>query len=245
MKLNNSSSRPLYSQLMQNILNAIETGVYNPGEKLPNEADLCEIYGVSRITVRRAIQELAEEGYLERKQGKGTFITRTKLARELISVDGFTDFSMKIGKNPSKRILACDEIAATPSIAESLQLEVGSPVLKLERIMFIDNEPFLIDVAHYSLERFPNLTFRIHEYPSSYDALKFIYEVDPKKGSSKKTLTVTSATSKDAEYLKCDVGDTLYNIDKTVYDTNLKPIHISNFKVPTTLVAFTITTEQE
>lgn len=245
MKLNNSSSRPLYSQLMQNILDAIETGVYNPGEKLPNEAELCEIYGVSRITVRRAIQELAEEGYLERKQGKGTFITRTKLARELISVDGFTDFSMKIGKNPSKRILACDEIAATPEIAESLKLAIGSPVLKLERIMFIDNEPFLIDVAHYSLERFPNLTVRIHEYASSYDALKFIYDVDPKKGSSKKTLTVISASSKDADYLKCEIGDTLYNIDKTVYDTNRKPIHISNFKVPTTLVAFTITTEQE
>lgn len=240
MKLNNSSSSPLYFQLKTNIKDAIEKGVYQPGEKLPNEAELCEIYGVSRITVRRAIQDLADEGFLERKQGKGTFITKTKVARELISVSGFTDFSKQIGKNPSKRILSLEEISAPPEIADALQIEAGSPVLRLARLMYIDEQPFLIDVAHYSLERFPNLTTRIHEYASSYDVLKFIYHIDIYSGTSKKILTVNPATDKDAEYLNCEIGDTIFNIDKIVYDKHGVPIHTSNFKVPTSLVAFTI-----
>jgi GntR family transcriptional regulator, frlABCD operon transcriptional regulator len=241
MKLNNSSSSPLYFQLKTNIKDAIEKGGYQPGEKLPNEAELCEIYGVSRITVRRAIQDLADEGFLERKQGKGTFVTRTKVARELISVDGFSGFSKQLGKNPSKRVLACEEIGASTEIAEALNIEAGSPVLRLARLMYIDGLPFQVDIAHYSLERFPNLTARIHEYASSYDVLKYIYNVDLSSSTSKKVLTVNPATDKDAEYLNCEIGDTIFNIDKVVYDEQGLPIHTSNFKIPTSLVAFTIT----
>src|SRR3954447_18057502 len=119
MKLNNSISTPLYDQLKQILKDAIGQGVYKSGEKLPNETELCDLYGVSRITVRRAIQDLADDGFLERKQGKGTFVTRTKITRELVSIDGFTDFSKQMGKTPSKRTISCEEIKATPEIAES------------------------------------------------------------------------------------------------------------------------------
>jgi GntR family frlABCD operon transcriptional regulator len=242
MKLNSSISKPLYDQLKQNIKEAIDQGVYKQGEKVPNETELCEIYGVSRITVRRAIQELADEGFLERKQGKGTFVTRTKFAREMVSVDGFTDFSKQLGKNPSKRILVCEEINATPQIAEALQITVDSPVLRLVRLMFIDNLPFTIDETHYSLERFPNLTARFLEHTSTYDVLQNIYKVNIKSGTSKKIITVTPASSIEANYLDCEIGDTLFNIDKTVFDENGVPIHTSNFKTQTDLIALTITT---
>lgn len=78
MKLNNASSLPLYEQLMINIKDEMDKGVYKAGDRIPNEAELCDLYSVSRITVRRAIQELVEEGLLERKQGKGTFVSRKK-----------------------------------------------------------------------------------------------------------------------------------------------------------------------
>jgi GntR family frlABCD operon transcriptional regulator len=242
MKLNTESSLPLYLQLKQNIKDGIQNGQYLPGSKLPNESDLCEIYGISRITVRRAISELADEGFLERKQGKGTFVKRSKMARELINVNGFTDFSKQLGKNPSKKTIVCEEAKADKEIAESLQIPAGSPVLKLCRVMYIDQEPFLIDLAHYSLERFPNLLERIHEHTSSYQVLENIYNIDIKNSTSKKVITAIQANHEDSEHLDCEIGETLFNIYKTVYDQDQVPIHTSNFKVPASLVAFTITT---
>jgi GntR family transcriptional regulator, frlABCD operon transcriptional regulator len=242
MKLNNSISTPLYDQLKQIIKDSIVQEVYKQGERLPNEAELCEIYGVSRITVRRAIQELTEEGLLERKQGKGTFVMRTKLARELVSVDGFTDFNKQLGKNPSKRILVCEEIKATPLIAESLKIAVDTPVLRLARLMFINDYPFTLDETHYSLERFPDLARHFLENVSTYDVLKKIYNVNLNSSSTHKIITVVQATGHEAEYLDCEIGDTLFNIDKIVYDENKAPIHTSNFKTRTELIALTITT---
>lgn len=242
MKLNNSISTPLYDQLKQIIKDSILQEVYKQGERLPNETELCEIYGVSRITVRRAIQELTEEGLLERKQGKGTFVMRTKLERELVSVDGFTDFNKQLRKKPSKRILVCEKIKASPKIAESLHIAINTPVLRLVRLMFMDDCPFTLDETHYSLERFPELASHFLENISTYDVLKNIYKVNMNSGSSHKIITVVPATSLEAEYLDCEIGDTLFNIDKIVYDENKVPIHTSNFKTRTELIALTITT---
>lgn len=242
MKLNNSISTPLYDQLKQIIKDALLQGVYKQGERLPNETELCEIYGVSRITVRRAIQELTEERLLERKQGKGTFVMRTKLARELVSVDGFTDFQKRLGKNPSKRILVCEEINATPKIAESLQIDINAPVLRLVRLMFTDNYPFTLDETHYSLERFPDLARHFLDNSSTYDVLKKVYKVNMNNGSTQKIITVVPAAAHEANHLDCDIGETLFNIDKIIFDVNKVPIHTSNFKTRTELIALTITT---
>ncbi|MEH7116299.1 UTRA domain-containing protein [Neobacillus vireti] len=242
MKLNNSISTPLYDQIKQSIMDAIDKGTYKQGEKLPNETEFCEFYGVSRITVRRAILELGEEGFLERKQGKGTFVTRKKIERELVSVDGFTDFSKYLGKTPSKRILVCEEIKATSKIAETLKIAIDSPVLRLVRLMYINEVPFTLDEAHYSLERFPRLTEHFLESASTYEAIKKVYNVNLNTCSSHKTITVTPATGLEAEYLTCEIGDTLFNIEKIVFDENKIPIHTSNFKTRTELIALTITT---
>ncbi|MGG3469183.1 UTRA domain-containing protein [Neobacillus pocheonensis] len=242
MKLNSSISTPLYDQLKQIIKDSIFQEVYKQGERLPNETELCEIYGVSRITVRRAIQELTEEGLLDRKQGKGTFVMRNKLARELVSVDGFTDFHKHLGKNPSKRILVCEEIKATPTISESLHIAQNAPVLRLVRLMFTDDYPFILDETHYSLERFPDLASHFLENSSTYDVLKNIYKVKLNNSSTYKIITVIPAPGLEAEYLDCEIGDTLFNFDKIVYDENKVPIHTSNFKTRTDLIALTITT---
>lgn len=242
MKLDSSISTPLYDQLKQKLREAINQGEYKQGEKLPNETELCDIYGVSRITVRKAIQELCDEGFLERKQGKGTFVMKKRVTREMVTVDGFTDFVKLLGKRPTKKILLCEEMKATPKLAESLQIEEDAPVLRLLRLMYVDGQPFTIDETHYSLERFPHLASHFLENVSTYDVLKNIYHVKMHGGTTHKIITVDPATSEEAEYLECKVGETLFNIDKIVYDENKVPIHTSHFKTPTALIALTITT---
>lgn len=101
--LNNGSSKPLYIQLKQIIADDIKKGVYSPSVKLPTENELCETYNVSRITVRKAILDLVEEGWLVRQQGKGTFVKSPKLKRELIAVNGYSEFMESTGKNRNTR----------------------------------------------------------------------------------------------------------------------------------------------
>ena len=84
--LDNNNAVPLYEQMMMMFRERLDNHVLDAGEKLPSEAELCKSYGVSRITVRRAIDELVEEGYLEKKQGKGTFVTQKRAAVPVMSI---------------------------------------------------------------------------------------------------------------------------------------------------------------
>ena len=84
--LDNNNAVPLYEQMMMMLRERLDNHVLDAGEKLPSEAELCKSYGVSRITVRRAIDELVEEGYLEKKQGKGTFVTQKRAAVPVMSI---------------------------------------------------------------------------------------------------------------------------------------------------------------
>ncbi len=84
--LDNNNAVPLYEQMMMMLRERLDNHVLDAGEKLPSEAELCKSYGVSRITVRRAIDELVEEGYLEKKQGKGTFVTQKRAAIPVMSI---------------------------------------------------------------------------------------------------------------------------------------------------------------
>lgn len=93
MKLNDSSLMPLYQQVHGEIKAAITSGRYLPGDKLPSEVELSKRYSVSRVTIRRAIDELSSEGYLTSRQGKGTFVNQHKLARKIRQGRNVTSFS--------------------------------------------------------------------------------------------------------------------------------------------------------
>ena len=100
-KLNSDASKPLYEQLMQKIKNSISNGELQVGTRIPAEQEMCSSYGVSRITVRKAITELEKQGILEKKQGKGTFVTVPAIRRKLHEVNSFHDTCRMNGKKPS------------------------------------------------------------------------------------------------------------------------------------------------
>lgn len=83
MKLNTTSDIPLFKQLKNDLLEQIKKGIYISGQQIPTETELSELYHVSRITIRRAITELCNEGVLIKKQGKGTFVKERKIFRKL------------------------------------------------------------------------------------------------------------------------------------------------------------------
>src|SRR5215467_2864404 len=97
---------PLYHQLQAVLKAEIESGKWRPDEQLPNEAKLAEIYGVSKITVRQALQELAELGYIRREHGRGTFIARRKFDEGPRELTSFTEEMRRHAVSPASRILS-------------------------------------------------------------------------------------------------------------------------------------------
>lgn len=242
MKLNNASEKPLYYQLKQIIKEEISRGKYLPGEQLPPEATLCETYGVSRITARRAISDLVEEGILTRQQGKGTFVKEVKVKRELISVGGFSEITTASGKKPSSQILSNTIVQADDYLTSIFHIQSGDPVLKLHRLLYIDNDPFIIETSYYPLERLPGLEQHIGESTSTYAILKNRYNIDITR--SEKTLDIVFATNYEAELFKCDASTPLYAIEKLAFDQENRPIHMSQSLFLTTKVKFTLSIDK-
>jgi GntR family transcriptional regulator len=123
------------------------SGAYAPGDKLPPEPELAGAYNVSRITLREAVRGLVEEGYLSRRHGVGTYVTRKPRLRNNLDVNfGVTDLIRSMGYTPGNKEVRVAEEAATEPVARALALEVGEPVLCLERVRTADGEPVVFSV---------------------------------------------------------------------------------------------------
>jgi len=238
MKLNNSSQKPLYVQLKQIITEDIARGKYKTGAQVPPESELCSRYGVSRITVRRAIADLVKEGILHRQQGKGTFVREHKIKRELFEVGSFSEHTTASGKTPSSQILSNTVVPADEEMAKVFRQPAGSPMLRLHRLLFIDQEPFIIETSFYPLRLLPDLEKHIGEYHSTYSTLKQRYGVSMTR--FEKRLEVVYATPYEAELFMCDNGTPLFLLEKLTYDQQGRPIHLSKSLMQTSRVVFTL-----
>jgi GntR family transcriptional regulator, frlABCD operon transcriptional regulator len=238
MNLNPSTPQPLYRQIRQMLKNDIEQGKYKPDEQIPTEAELCETYKVSRITIRKAIEDLAVEGILTRIPRRGTFVTSKKFQNELLSVSGFSEFSHQLGMIPNSRILRSEVIQAPKDVAERLHIQVDSPVLELERLMYVNDRPLFYDIAHFSLERFPDLEKKITSNESTYKVLFEDYQTEIV--SNDKVIEVIGATMLVAKLLECDLGANLFRIIKVAFDASDRPVHLSTFMCETSKVSLTV-----
>src|SRR5690349_3513479 len=123
---------PLHEQVRNVLIHSIEAGEF-PDGRLPSEARLCERFGVSRITVRRAVSDLEGMGVVERQQGRGTFVVQRRSSLGTMSVQGFSD-QLTGGSTPTRRIVGRDVTPADARTAEALGVTRGSPVLRLIRV---------------------------------------------------------------------------------------------------------------
>jgi GntR family transcriptional regulator len=142
MKLRGGGPIPLYYQLEQALRDRIRAAEFPGGAPLPTEQRLCEAYGVSRITVRRALDSLLASGLIARRQGVGTFVTEpgetVKSLKLIGSLDDITSFSAEL----AYKVVARETAAAPPLVAEALGLPAGTPVSRLETVFSLRGEPF-------------------------------------------------------------------------------------------------------
>ncbi len=216
MDLIAESAIPLYKQLEEALLLRIEAGEFDKTGKLPSEFDLADKYGVSIITSRRAVSELVERGLVEKKQGKGTFVTKPKFKKNLQTVISFSDACRMSGMTPSSKTLECKKILADEMISKRLGLKKENEmIIVLTRIRYADDEPIAVET-----NQFPDsFSFLLDEDMNNRELIKTIKE---KKSlevyHTRRELTIIRATPEDANHLKVTKGFPLLKITSTSYD---------------------------
>lgn len=145
--MNIDSSKPLYMQLKDMLMERIITGVYRPEEKLPSERELSEELNISRMTVREALKTLVNEGYIYTQVGKGTYVTNPHYQQDT-TLTGFTEQMKKLGKEVSSKVIEFALETANVEVGSKLELNHNEMVYKLKRIRLANNKVIAIETAY-------------------------------------------------------------------------------------------------
>ena len=221
-KLRADSSSPLYHQLMQRIAADIERGTYPTGSRIPPEHELEQLYQVSRVTVRRALAELTSEGLLERKQGKGTFVSTPRGSMQLKSLHSFHDSCRMNNVTPSTDVIHIKETTADEKDAQELNMPSGSRVLETLRVRRADNVPVVLERNRFSMAY---AWLQDQELSGSLYTLLREYGVEPKLAVH--DVSMCYANAEEAQLLDTKEDAPLVCLHEVIYDQRGRPLHNS------------------
>jgi GntR family transcriptional regulator len=217
--LDKNSPVPLYHQL-QGVLKAeIESGKWRPGEQLPNETKLTELYRVSKITVRQALHELAELGYIRREHGRGTFVERRKFGEGPRELTSFTEEMRRHDLVATSRLLSQRRVEADAKVADALRLPVKTSILELKRVRLASREPMSIQTAHIPAAFVPGL--HVTEGVSLYEVLQKRYHLYAAR--ARETYFAALADAASAELLAIPIGAPVFTVERVTMLPNEKP----------------------
>lgn len=143
ISLDRSSPVPLYFQVAEQLERAINEGTLAAGERINNEVDLAQTLGLSRPTLRQAIQMLVDKGMVVRKRGVGTQVVGSQIRRP-VELSSLHDDLVRSGQQPHTRVLGCEIVEAHDDVARELALPAGTPVWSLERLRGVGDEPLAL-----------------------------------------------------------------------------------------------------
>lgn len=214
---------PLYRQIKDFMIRSLEAGEWGPGDAIPSEGELAGRFNVSQGTVRKAIDEMAAENMLVRRQGKGTFVATHSDPRlfyrflRLVPDDGDATHAVS---DP----LSCVTLAATTEVATALGLAVGEPVLYVERLLRFRGEAVVFDQIYLVGELFKGLT--LERLQGGEKSLYTLFEGDfgVRMISAEEHLRAIAADSYSAGMLNVMVGEPLLLVERTAYSYGNKPV---------------------
>ena len=178
IQLDRQASGPLYQQISYHLKHLVINGNLEPGEAMPSESELHKLYGASRLTIRRAMDDLVREGLLDRRHGVGTFVANSTAAQIVPSELSFTRNMLRLGRTPSSRVERFAVVSATPEVAHQIKLEPGALVYEIVRVRLVDGEPLMLETTYLSHEQFPDLAQADLGTESLYSFLSQRYQVD-------------------------------------------------------------------
>jgi GntR family transcriptional regulator len=166
---------PLHAQLKEEIIKKINEGDLKPGDKLPRQVELCTQYGMSHMTVRRALDELIKEGIIRSVRGKGIYVSRSTVATDSGSLLSYDEQINRLGMTPAKRILCAEITSASTVLAQMLKVEVGIPLVTLERLLLANETPVALTLTYLPHHLCPGILNHDLEKGSLFATLRQIY----------------------------------------------------------------------
>ena len=214
---------PLYRQIKSLMLQALESGEWTPGQSIPSEQELAARFGVSQGTVRKAIDEMAAENLLVRKQGKGTFVAShndpRSLFRFLRLVPEGGDLS-----HPHSKPLECWRAKAGQEAARVLSIEPGSPIIIVRRLLEFSAKPVVVDEIYLPGEVFQGLTLEmLQDWRGSLYSL-FESRFGLRMIRAEERIRAVAADRRTAEMLRVKEGVPLLSVERVTYTYGDKPV---------------------
>lgn len=208
---------PRYSQIISYYQSLIESGKLVEGEQMPTEEAIGELFGVSRITVRQALDGLAQGEYIYKIQGKGSFVTSRKANMRLDHLIGFSEEMRGLGMKPSSMLI--DQVIMNPSetTARALKLDKAQKVYVISRVRCADGVPMAVERVYLPFTRFAGI--ETHDLKESlYSLLRDRYGCESSKAAQ--SIQAGLVNSADAKLLQIKTGAPILRISRTTYDAD-------------------------
>ena len=215
--------RPLYEQIKMLLTNSLVAGEWKPGEAIPSEMDLAARYRVSQGTVRKAIEELAAEAILTRRQGKGTFVaSHNEPSYQYRFLRMRPDSGDPV--HPVNLFFGLERQEASPEVARALALDEGEAVVSFKRVMSFGGRPSILDEIAFAAARFPGFTLAELEdfHGSVYSFYETVFGVRMIRAEER--LRAVGADSVAAAHLKVGAGTALLRVDRVAYTYGDQPV---------------------
>jgi GntR family transcriptional regulator len=225
-KITRQTGVTAHAQIEDWLADAIAAGHLRPGDRLPTEHDLAAWLGVSRMTLRHALGELAQRGLVTKAVGRngGTFVAEAKLEQDLTTLAGFSEQLRRHGKVAGATVLAAAQIPASPAAAAALGLAEGDPVHEVRRIRLGDGRPMAIEHSQFPADLFPDL-LDCRLDGSLYELLEERYGLRPHR--ARELLEPVVAGVREAEALEVDEGAPLMLVERTAYSKAGQPLEFA------------------
>ena len=208
--------QPLYDQLVDILTEKIDHE-YRAGDMIPSERELSERYGLSRTTVRLALQELERLGLVVRQHGRGTFVTdRSAKATNLMQSYSFTEQMRAMGRDPETTILEFCEMEADKNLAEHMGLHIGDRIFKLKRLRSADNRPMMVERSYLPVRQFLSLKRPLLESKPLYDVIE--QDFQQKIRVAEEEFYASIARPTDAHLLAIVEGSPVLDLVRTTYN---------------------------
>jgi GntR family transcriptional regulator len=211
---------PMHRQIFLVIRDQIATGSLRPGDALPSEEALGRLYDVSRITVRRALQDLTEQGYVRRRQGRGTFVAEHPDAG-LAHPQSLRATLHRVQAETQATLIEYEQRAAPPAIAQALNLDTGATALYIVRVRSQRDRPIMLTEAWLPSDRSAAVTAEGLRQHALYELLE---AAGHQLGRSVQEISAQIADPTRARLLDTDIGAALLRIDRLVHDRNGDPL---------------------
>ena len=216
---------PLYYQIQRALMEKIHSGALTEGDLLASEEELARVYQVSRMTARQALHGLKTRGYALSQKGRGTYVTKPKLEKNIMHLRGFTEDMKQRGMVPSSKLLEQTVVSASEDVAESLKVEPETSVMKLRRLRLADGIPMALEESHIPLRPFPGLERINFAKQSLYYVLRENYGV--RVAWADEIIEAVPATREDSELLTIPRRASVLSISRVIITTEQAPIEVA------------------